>query len=230
MTSRVIVLRPEPGASATAKRAEQAGWSVTKVPLFEITPITWTPPDPGDCDAVLMTSANAARLGGAGLAAYHNLPLYAVGAKTADAARENGFETVISGDAGVAEVADRLRADGVVRIFHPSGEAVRGFDERALTVAHVPVYAARRSAAPDLRAAIGDDAILLVHSPRAAQYLDALCSAQGIARATLSLVAISSAALADAGTGWRTAIAADHPTNDAMLAAASSLGGAAAIG
>ena len=230
MTSRLIVLRPEPGASATARRAEQAGWSVTAVPLFEIAPLAWTPPDPGAFDAILMTSANAARFGGAGLARYHGLPLYAVGARTADAAHEIGFDTVISGDAGVAEMADRMRADDAARIFHPSGETVRGFDESALTVVHVPVYAARRVTAPDLQAAIVDDAILLAHSPRAAQYLDELCSAQGIARDSLSLIAISGNALAEAGTGWRAAVAAERPTDDAMLAAASLLGDGAAIG
>lgn len=230
MTPRLIVFRPEPGASATAKRARAEGWAVTLLPLFEIAPLAWRPPGADDFDAVLMTSANAARCGGPRLAGYHGLPLYAVGAPTAEAAREQGFGTVIAGDGGVAELADRMRADGATRVFHPCGETARTFDENGLGILHVPVYAARRAPPPDLAAAIGDDAILLVHSPRAARYLDRLCNAQGIARGTVSLVAISQAALAEAGTGWRTALAAERPTDTAMLAAASSLGGRSAIG
>lgn len=230
MTSQLIVLRPEPGAATTAQRAEQAGWAVTVLPLFEIAPLAWNPPDPTAFDAVLMTSANSARFGGSGLARYRELPLYAVGARTAEAARENGFKAVISGDAGGAEMADQLRADGFTRIFHPSGETVRPFDEKALEVTHMPVYAARPVTPPDLAAVIEDDAILFVHSPRAGRHLDALCRAQGFARGTRSLVAISSAALTEAGTGWHAAIAAERPTDNAMLAAASSLGGATAIG
>jgi len=223
MTSRLIVLRPEPGASITARRAEQAGWATIILSLFEIAPLDWNPPDPGHFDAVLMTSANSARAGGAGLARYHGLPLYAIGAQTAEAARENGFEIIISGEAGVAEMADRMRSDGVARIFHPSGETVRPFDESGLTVTRVPVYAARQVTPTDLVAAIDSDAILLVHSPRGARYLDALCTEQNIARNALSLVAISDATLAEAGPGWRMAVAAERPTDDAMLAAASSL-------
>lgn len=230
MNPPLVVFRPEPGASATAKRARQAGWAVTLLPLFEIAPLAWEPPDADDFDAVLMTSANAVRCGGPRLADYRALPLYAVGGQSAEAARQFGFGTVIAGETNVAALADRIRAEGAVRLFHPCGEHRRTFDESGLTIVHVPVYAARRVAPPDLAQAIGDNAILLVHSPRAARYLDTLCAAQGIARGTLSLVAISEAALAEAGTGWRAALAAERPTDAAMLAAASSLGGRSAIG
>lgn len=230
MTSRLVVLRPEPGASMTADRAREEGWATTVMPLFEVTPLDWDPPAPDAFDAVLMTSANSARFGGIGLARYHYLPLYAVGAQTADAARAFGFETIIAGSSGVTEMADRLRADGLRRIFHPAGEATRPFDETGLAVTRTPVYAATRVAPPDLAGMVDSGDILLVHSPRAGRYLDELCAAQAVARGMLSLVAISEAALAAAGQGWRTAIAAERPTDDAMLAAASSLGGAGAIG
>jgi uroporphyrinogen-III synthase len=229
MTSRLIVLRPEPGASATAKRALDDGWTVTILPLFEIAPLVWNPPEPKIFDAVLMTSANSARFGGPGLAGYHGLPLYAVGTKTADAAHKNGFETIIIGEGGVAEMADQLRADNMARIFHPAGKTARPFDESKLSIIHMATYAASRVTPQDFVSVIGKDAILLIHSPLSARYLDELCAAQAIARNTLSLVAISTAALTEAGTGWRAAIAAERPTDAAMLTAASSLGGADAI-
>lgn len=230
MTSQLIILRPEPGATATAQCAKVAGWVVTKLPLFEIAPLDWVPPDPDLFDAILMTSANCARLGGPELARYHHLPLYAVGAQTAQSARKAGFEKIIAGEAGALEMADRLRADSMARIFHPCGNPTRPFDEDRLGVTHIAVYAANRVTPPDLVSALSANAVLLVHSPRSARYLDELCTAQAIARDTLSLVAISTTALAEAGQGWRRTLVAERPTDDAMVTAASSLGGADLIG
>ena len=40
----VVVLRPEPGASATVKRARELGLEPVTVPLFEIEPLPWQSP------------------------------------------------------------------------------------------------------------------------------------------------------------------------------------------
>ncbi|MEM8696098.1 MAG: uroporphyrinogen-III synthase [Pseudomonadota bacterium] len=230
MTSPLVILRPEPGASMTAKRARAAGWTAKTVPLFAIAPLDWEPPDPEKFDAVLMTSANAARFGGVGLDGYHGLPLYAVGRQTGEAARAQGFETVIEGEHGAAEMADRMRRDGMVRIFHAAGAATRPFDERDLAIERNALYEARRAAPPNLAAILPPNAIILLHSPRSAGYLDELCTDQSIDRAMLSLVAISDATLAEAGGGWRAAVAAQRPGDDAQRAAASALGGSDPIG
>lgn len=222
MTSQLVIFRPEPGASQTAERATEAGWDVLTLPLFTVAPLDWDAPDPAQFDAVLLTSANSVRFGGPNLARYRHLPLYAVGAQTAEAAREAGFETIVTGDAGAAAMADRLRADGRRAIFHPAGEATRPFDENGLSVTRAALYAARRADPPHLDV-IADGAALLVHSPRSALYLDELCSAQAIARERLQLVAISEAALAKAGTGWQMAVAAERPSDAAMLDAAAAL-------
>ncbi|MEO1169398.1 MAG: uroporphyrinogen-III synthase [Pseudomonadota bacterium] len=222
MTSQLVIFRPEPGASQTAKRAANAGWSVLKLPLFAVEPLDWESPDPALFDAILLTSANSLRFGGPNVARYRHLPLYAVGAQTAKAAREAGFEMIITGDADAAAMADRLRADGKRAVFHPAGEATRPFDESGLTITRVALYAAARTAPPDL-GVIEDGAVLLVHSPRSALYLDELCSAQAIARDRLNLAAISETALAKAGAGWKASVAAEQPSDAAMLDAASAL-------
>ena len=56
---------------------------------------------PGRFDALLLTSANAVRLGGSELAKLRDLPVTAVGEATAAAARDAGFrvETIGSGNA-----------------------------------------------------------------------------------------------------------------------------------
>ena len=98
--TRVLVLRPEPGASATVERARQRGLDALAIPLFEIEPVSWKAPDAASFDGLLITSANAMRSAGEQLLELRGLPVYAVGPATADAAREAGFDVASSGDAG----------------------------------------------------------------------------------------------------------------------------------
>ena len=79
----VVVLRPEPGASRTAARAEALGLDARVVPLFAIVPIEWSAPDPSDFDGIVLTSANAVRHGGEQLDELKALPVHAVGEATA---------------------------------------------------------------------------------------------------------------------------------------------------
>jgi uroporphyrinogen-III synthase len=103
MSRLLLVLRPEPGASATATSARGMGWSPVIAPLFTVRAVAWEPPVEQP-QALLLTSANAARLGGGGLAALAALPVYAVGAATAEAARRAGFTRIVAGDGDVAAI------------------------------------------------------------------------------------------------------------------------------
>ena len=86
MTAAVLILRPEPGASATAARARTLRLEPVVAPLFVVRPLAWEPPDPAGLDAVMLTSGNAPRLAGDGMTPFLRLPCYAVGEATADAA------------------------------------------------------------------------------------------------------------------------------------------------
>lgn len=231
---RIVVLRPEPGAGTTRRRAEAEGWEAVSVPLFRIEARAWSPPEARQFDAVLMTSANAAGEGGPALARYARLPLYAVGEATAKAARGAGFDDIVAGRDGVATIADRLRAEGKRRILHIAGADTRPFDETGLEVARVAVYASEPTEAGALAEALAGEPIVLLHSARAAARFAGLVDAAGIPRDRIALVAISAAALAGAGEGWRAAAAAEHPGDDDMLAHAAelarTLGGGERIG
>ena len=74
MTRRALVLRPEPGAAATLERLAAAGVVGEAMPLFRVLPRAWSPPA-GAFDALLLTSANAVRHGGEGLARVRHLPV-----------------------------------------------------------------------------------------------------------------------------------------------------------
>ena len=97
----LVILRPEPGASRTAEEARRLGLEPRIVPLFEIVALAWTAPDPRQFDGMVITSANAIRLGGAGLGRLKALPVHAVGEASAAAARAAGFavDSTGTGDA-----------------------------------------------------------------------------------------------------------------------------------
>jgi uroporphyrinogen-III synthase len=187
-------------------------------PLFVIEPVAWELPRDGGFDAVLMTSANAARHAGAGLTAMCALPCYCVGEATAQAAREMGFADVRVGGGDAASTIPLLVADGRSRVLHPCGVDLRPFDPRGLRVEPIPVYrSAERGDAAILEALIHAraPAVAMVHSPRAGARLDALLSMAS--RTPIAVVAISEAAAEACGGGWREMLVATSRNDIEMI-------------
>jgi len=212
--TKVIVLRPEPGASETVNRAKARGLDAFALPLFAIEPINWSAPEPGGFDALLLTSANAVRFGGEQLASLRGLPVHAVGKATGEAARDAGFDIASSGDAGVERLLGSLEAD--LKLLHLCGENRTETGARQ-EIAAVPVYRSKViEPAPDISAAHGQ--FVIVHSQRAARRFAELVSQREANRFDLTVVAISDATAQAAGTGWKRIETADHPTDDALLA------------
>lgn len=219
---RVLILRPEPGAGRTAQAVARLGLEAVVVPLFAPQPLDWTAPVAGDFDALLMTSAHAARLAGPALTAYRKLPAYAVGSATAAALRAQGFDRVVAGDGDASAIAARIVTDGHRAVLHLAGTTVAPMEAGPLHVTRIAVYS-MASLLPDpalLRDAV-PGTVLLVHSPRAGERLAA--QVPMAARAGLHIVAISPAALAACGTGWASGTSPDQPRDDDMLALARGL-------
>lgn len=209
---RLLIVRPQPGADESAARARALGLEPIVAPLFETIALAWAPPDPARFDAVLLTSANAARLGGEGLKPFLALPCYAVGARTAAAARAAGFADVRGGGSGGAALRAMAEQDGARAILHLGGR-----DHVPLAgVTHVAVYAAEACGA--LPGGL-EDAVVLLHSPRAAARFAALASARG----ATSVAAISAEAAAAAGGGWKQVAVAAAPSDEALLELAAKL-------
>lgn len=125
MAGRVLVTRPEPGASRTAGRLRAAGYEPVVLPLTRVVPVGidhW--PDPSAYCAVAVTSANAVRCAPpALLVSLTGKRCYAVGAATARAAREAGFEVmdVEAGDGAALAAAVRQHEAPGARILHLCG-------------------------------------------------------------------------------------------------------------
>jgi uroporphyrinogen-III synthase len=211
----VLVLRPEPGASATAKRACERGLATVAAPLFEIESVAWRAPEPSDFDGLLLTSANALRSAGHQLGRLLELPAYAVGETTADAAREAGLTVAATGDAGVDGLLHSI--DLELRLLHLCGEDWRSPESPRQSITSIAVYRARAVERPDLRAAEG--AVALIHSPRAGRRFAELVHD----RRLIAVAAISAAAAEAVGSGWEAVEAADQPSDDALLAVAARL-------
>ncbi|MFN3943545.1 MAG: uroporphyrinogen-III synthase [Allosphingosinicella sp.] len=223
---KVLILRPEPGASASAARAEALGLAPIKVPLFTVRPLDWGAPQ--GVDALLLTSANAVRHGGPGLAALRGLPCFAVGEATAAAAREAGFRDVRSGPSDGAALLPIVAAAGHRRILHLCGRDHIPLAHDGLTIERRIAYAAdavEALPAPAL-AALGEGVLVLVHSPRAGALLARLAPF----KARNSLAAISAAAADAAGPGWRAVHVAAAPRDDALLELAAKLCNSGAAG
>lgn len=212
---KVVVLRPEPGASATVRRARGRGMEPVAVPLFEIEPLPWEAPNLAKFDAILLTSANAVRSAGDQLQELRGLSVYAVGEATAAAAREAGFDISATGADGIDRLLGSIEPD--LRLLHLCGEDRRHSADARQRITAVPVYRARLIDHPSLTATEG--AVALIHSPRAAIRFAELVKDRG----SIAVIAISRAAAEPLGSGWESVEVAGQPTDDALLALAARL-------
>lgn len=209
---KVVILRPEPGASATLARAEAAGVEAVAIPLFTLAAIDWTAPDAAAFDALLLTSANAVRHAGPQLAALSRLPAYCVGGATAAAAEAAGLVIADTGQGDAAELGARL-PDGL-RFLHLTGRNHRAIP----AVNEIAVYdSAAIDPPPALDPLIGG--VAMVHSPRAGARLAELVSD----RSDTAIAAISPAAAAACGNGWRAVRSVPAPTDAALLELAATM-------
>jgi uroporphyrinogen-III synthase len=207
----LVILRPEPGASATAGEARAMGMTVLAIPLFEVVPVEWSAPDPSQFDAIVMTSANAVRHGGAELDRLRRLPVLAVGPATAAAARAAGFTVSAIGEGG----ARNMNLPAGERLLHLAGREHVAIGAATVTI---PVYEAIPIATPEGLDGIGKS-VVAVHSPRAGRRLGELVTQ----RSQTLIAAISRAAAEACGPGWKQVHAAHQPSDAALLALAARL-------
>jgi uroporphyrinogen-III synthase len=108
----VLVTRPHPDDEATAAALRARGFEVLRAPMLRFEPVAFHDDEDAAYGAVIVTSANALRgiephLGGSRLL---KLPLFAVGERTAAAARGAGFEHVIAAEGDATGLRDLVLA------------------------------------------------------------------------------------------------------------------------
>ena len=192
---KVLVLRPERAAARTARALEALGMTAILAPVLAIETLDPDIPDVA-YDAVLATSANGLRKlkDRPEIGRLREVPLIAVGDRTAEAGREAGFAVVhvAEGDGRslAADAAARFQTPS--RFLHAAG-ADRAFDLAGALAAHghavdvIELYRATPAGAlpAPARAALaaGEIGAVLHHSRRIAETFLALADAAGLTEA-----------------------------------------------
>lgn len=222
----LLVTRPEPEASETVRAARAAGFAAIAAPLLAIRPVAAAEAASATTapDAVLLTAARSASLLRAALPGLApSTPLFAVGPRTAAAARAAGFTAVVATATDGQAALEAAVAAGHARILH-----ARGTEHRPLMVPAgarvepLPLYraVAVRSLPARARDALKGGAVALLFSPRSAALFRRLVERAGMAPGELAIAALSPAVAAAAGPGWRGVAVAQRPQTADVLAAA----------
>ena len=199
---KIWITRAQPGAEATAARVRALGHAPFVAPLLAVRMVEDPQIDLEGVKALAFTSANGLRAF-AQACADRSLQVFAVGAATAQAAREVGFRRVLSADGDVAALAEGIAArrneiGGAV--LHPGAAELAGDLAGALARAGVEVRAltlydtAPTALGPDQVAGLGEVDVALVHSAKGAQALAAVLAVHPQPR--LKVLGLSKAVLA----------------------------------
>ncbi|NJM51566.1 MAG: uroporphyrinogen-III synthase [Sphingomonadales bacterium] len=194
------------------------GFDPAVLPLFHVQPLPWQVPADMPYDALLITSANAVHLGGARLAQLYKLPVYAVGAKSAQCAADAGLTVAATGTQDAEAIVAKAAADGVSRLLWLRGKKASDFDiPSCITINSHIVYDAARIEPPiDFASQVRSANVILLHSPQAARYFAECCERSGIEKSAITIAALSPNIADSAGEGWAKTIIAPRP-DDALL-------------
>ena len=227
----VLVTRPEPDNGATAATLRARGFEVLLAPMLRFEALAFQDDADAHYDAVIVTSANALR----GFERHPSgrrlleLPLFAVGEHTADAARHAGFGHVIAAHGDVVALRDAVLAGVKAKQVKKAGTLLylagdlgeRGFTVvthttyRMIPVAELPP-AAREGFAANQVAAV------LHYSRRSAR---AFLQAARTAGVEISALAIPQCCISEAvasvvrDAGATQVLTASRPDENALLEA-----------
>lgn len=216
----LVIIRPEPGCTASVAAALELGLVAFGFPLFQIVPRDWTPPATDSVDALLIGSANALRHGGAALDKLRHLPVHCVGEATALAARTDGFTVATVGSGGLQPLLSQIAPE--THLLRLAGEERVSLDSPpGVSLIERVVYTSQPSAMTDpLAALLQTAAVVMLHSGEAARHFSAECDRRGIARGHIHIAALAPRVTEAAGQGWASTCAADQPSDAALLALA----------
>ena len=218
---KLLIIRPQPGADATAHRLRAAGHAPILMPLFAIEHLPVQRVSADGYDAILLTSGNAARAAVKFLSQDHAKPIYAVGSATASALHNLSVPVAKTGLEGVDTLVRGAVADGHQRLLWLAGEdhsPIPHIDDVGIDIDII--YRSATVSTPDnfVRHVTESDVVIL-HSSRAARHFANLCVTMNLPRANITLATFSSAIAEAAGENWAAMIIADVPNDAALLKA-----------
>ncbi len=217
----VIIIRPQPGASATLAAARAMNLNAHVFPMFQVHPMPWDMPDAESFDALLLGSANAVRHGGAALSTYAGKPTYAVGEITAQTARDAGLDVIQTGTGGLQDVLGTLTPDHRRLLRLAGKQRVELTAPNGVSITECEVYSSDPLPMPgELTKILARPALVMLHSAEAARHFAASCETRGIDRSMVMLACIGPRVADAAGNGWQDVRAAAESSEKALLALA----------
>jgi hypothetical protein len=148
---RVWITRAQPGASRTAARLRDMGFTPLIQPLLAVETLSPPVPDLDRFAALAFTSRNGVAAFAA-LTSRRDRPVFAVGDATAQAAREAGFVAVRSASGDLTALARRIAAElSDAALLAPQAETPAGDLAGAPGRRRDRLYLARRRRAPERR-------------------------------------------------------------------------------
>lgn len=227
---RVLITRPRSDAVRLATALSARGVDAVLAPLTEIV-FTPTPVPLDGVQAILVTSANGARALAA-VTPRRDVRILAVGRASAEAARKEGFATVVSADGDVhalAALARRTLDRRAGALLHASGVdvagdlagtlAADGFDARRVSLYEARMADALPAEAAEALIARAVQGVTLF-SPRGADSFVRLLRGARLEADVAPLTAFClSQAVAQAASGlaWRSVRIAVRPDQEALV-------------
>lgn len=220
---RVVVTRPQTQADTTAAKLRAMGHTPIAIPLTEIAALPQKSINAGGLDVVTVTSANALRHTKPELLQpLEHLPLLAVGDRTADIARQIGFDDVTSAEGDVAALLELLvaRTKPGASVLYICGRLRRPDFEVAMTLANRRVTPIETYDTLPLKlesdqvAKLATADAILLYSQSAAHALASL----GPELPQTTLICMSARVAQALRAGLRIVVA-EQPTEGSMLAA-----------
>ncbi len=217
----LIVIRPQPGNAATLKAARHRGLDARGYPLFDITPVSWEAPT-AHFPAILAGSANVFRHGGVQLDELRRLPVIAVGATTAEAARDAGFAVTRVGEGGLQPLVETLPPGAYLRLA--GRDHVNLTPPAGVRIATHVVYSARAHPFPPaLSTLLTQPAVVLLHSGEAARHFRAECERIEVSMGNIYLACLAPRIAEHAGAGWAGVCVSASRTDTDLLALAATM-------
>lgn len=232
---RMLVTRPEPDAQATVQKLAALAIDAIAAPLMSRRTLETSLPRAAGFAALALTSTNGLRaLADRGVVAqFAQLPVFAVGERTALEARSMGFAEAFAAEGTLGDLVNLMaRARLAGPVFYPAGKHLSGDLAKALAPFGVMVVTARVydmvpvEALPDAIVsglATGDIGGVLLYSRRTAELLVKALEGQldRTQRSRIAMLCLSEAVAEPLMEAHFNRISlADYPSDEAMMALA----------
>lgn len=232
---RMLVTRPEPDAQATVQKLAALAIEALAAPLMSRRTLETSLPQAAGFAALALTSTNGLRaLADRGVVEqFAQLPVFAVGERTALEARSMGFAEAFAAEGTLSDLVNLMaRARLAGPVFYPAGKHLSGDLAKALAPFGVMVVTARVydmvpvEALPDVIVsglASGDIGGVLLYSRRTAELLVKALDGQldRTQRSRIAMLCLSEAVAEPLMAAHFNRISlADYPSDEAMMALA----------